>query len=381
MGVPGLWKLLHSAAQSRSLTHIAVEDGFIANSNNLQAYCIGIDASIWFYQVNNKPCIKDTVLPMLLVRFSLLRSEVSGITHSRLLLMSLLPLFVFDGPEQPNWKRGKAVRKNKHWIIDNFKQILDAFGFDYRMARGETEAELAHLNASGDIDAVWSDDIDCFLFGTVTVMHSIPAASKRDIKERQIVEIYRCTDIAENEDIMLMQGGLILIALLCGGDYNTKGVSRCRLQTVHGLAKAGYGDTLLSAARTSSPADLQRFLFTWCEQLQNELYSNASGLLPHKCPTAAENIAVDFPQLDTLQNYTHPITSHKEAAAILDNLWQKHVDVGKIAWVCEVYFEWGVQDQIMKRFCTQVWLGVMLQLLLQKIRENSVCCHSNYSLL
>lgn len=37
-------------------------------------------------------------------------------------------------------------------------------------APGEAEAELAALNAIGEIDAVFSNDIRAFLFGAVTVI-------------------------------------------------------------------------------------------------------------------------------------------------------------------------------------------------------------------
>ncbi|KAF8575520.1 PIN domain-like protein [Ramaria rubella] len=139
----------------------------------------------------------------------------------------LCSLYSFSMDQNAKQKRGKTVRANEHWIIDNLKQILEAFGFNYRMAHGEAEAELAYLNTSGDINAVWSDNIDCFLFGAVTVMHNTPAAlSKRDVKkERQFMEVYSSKDIAENGDIGLTQGGLILIALLCGGDYDMVHIS------------------------------------------------------------------------------------------------------------------------------------------------------------
>jgi len=50
------------------------------------------------------------------------------------------------------------------------KNIIDAFGFEWRMAPGEAEAELAYLNRVGVIDAVLSDDVDNFLFGATMVI-------------------------------------------------------------------------------------------------------------------------------------------------------------------------------------------------------------------
>ena len=41
---------------------------------------------------------------------------------------------------------------------------------DSLQAPGEAEAELAHLNNTGVIDAVLSDDVDSFLFGSTMVI-------------------------------------------------------------------------------------------------------------------------------------------------------------------------------------------------------------------
>ena len=65
------------------------------------------------------------------------------------------------------------------------------------------------------------------------------------------VMTYASSDILSHEDIQLTQGGLVLIGVLRGGDYSD-GLHGCGVQTAHGLAKAGFGDTLLHAARTMS---------------------------------------------------------------------------------------------------------------------------------
>jgi len=86
--------------------------------------------------------------------------------------MPFLPIFVFDGPKRPKIKRGKAIGGKEHWLVNNLRAVLDAFGFECRTAPGEAEAELAYLNRAGYIDAVLSDDVDCFLFGACTVIRN-----------------------------------------------------------------------------------------------------------------------------------------------------------------------------------------------------------------
>ena len=48
---------------------------------------------------------------------------------------------------------------------------------DSLQAPGEAEAELAHLNSTGVIDAVLSDDVDNFLFGAKTVIRRCALAN------------------------------------------------------------------------------------------------------------------------------------------------------------------------------------------------------------
>jgi Holliday junction resolvase YEN1 len=175
MGVAGLWEasysespgsdnsanslqVLRPAGQVRSLTELAVTDGFLANPSHQRGFRIGIDASIWFFHAAYGKEGENPELRTLFFRCC------------RLLQAPLLPLFVFDGPKRPAIKRGKRVGGSAHWLTQGMKNIIEAFGFEWRMAPGEAEAELAYLNSIGVIDAVLSDDVDNFLFGATLVI-------------------------------------------------------------------------------------------------------------------------------------------------------------------------------------------------------------------
>ena len=49
---------------------------------------------------------------------------------SKLLEAPFLPIFVFDGPNRPQWKRGKRVKGNQNWMTNGAKDIIAAFGFE-----------------------------------------------------------------------------------------------------------------------------------------------------------------------------------------------------------------------------------------------------------
>ncbi|KAH9948473.1 hypothetical protein B0H21DRAFT_876090 [Amylocystis lapponica] len=316
MGVPGLWDILRPAGETRSLTHLAVVDGFEANRDGKRGFRVGIDASIWFYHAAYGREGENPELRTLFFRCT------------RLMSAPFLPLFVFDGPKRPEIKRGKRISGKNHWMVQGMQEIINAFGFEWRIAPGEAEAELAHLNRTGVIDAVLSDDVDTFLFGATIV-----------VRKR-----------------------LILIGILRGGDYHPEGLAGCGGTIAHGLARCGFGDTLLTAARTLPRSALPAFLSAWRTELREELRTNARGLVGRKQPALAKSIPADFPDIDVLLSYTHPETSeHGRSRPAL--AWDKEPDLARIAGLCELYFEWGIKHIIIKRFRTVLWPSAVLRIL------------------
>ncbi|KAI0830173.1 hypothetical protein BC628DRAFT_1487129 [Trametes gibbosa] len=363
MGVAGLWDILRPAGKPRSLTHLSVKDGFEANPGGQRGFRVGIDASIWFYHATYGREGENPELRTLFFRCA------------RLMTMPFLPLFVFDGPKRPDIKRGKRITGKNHWMVQGMQEIITAFGFEWRMAPGEAEAELAYLNRIGVIDAVLSDDVDTFLFGAKTVLRN-PSVTLSGNRAHQLknsagkddgnhVMIYRSSDILNREDIQLTQGGLILIGILRGGDYCQEGLDGCGVALAHGLAKCGFGDTLLQAARTKSREGLEEFLDGWRDGIRAELRTNARGHLPRKSPKLARSVPDDFPRVDVVLAYTTPVTSEAKGLthknAVVD--WDKEPDLGKIAALCEMYFEWGIKEIIIKRFRTVLWPSAVLRIL------------------
>ncbi|KZT64851.1 PIN domain-like protein [Daedalea quercina L-15889] len=367
MGVAGLWDILRPAGETRSLTHLAVVDGFEANPDGVRGFRVGIDASIWFYHATYGREGENPELRTLFFKCTKLMSA------------PFLPLFVFDGPKRPEVKRGKRISGKNHWMIQGMQEIINAFGFEWRMAPGEAEAELAYLNRIGVIDAVYTDDVDTFLFGAKMIVrnpsatlsgnraHSLKNSAGRE--DGNHVATYTSHAILTHPSIQLTQGGLILIGILRGGDYHQAGLTGCGGTIAHGLARCGFGDNLLTAARTLPRADLPAFLRSWREEIRAELRTNSRGILGKKYAALAKKIPEDFPDIEVLLSYTSPVTSQSEAAAKgrtskntqID--WGKEPDLGKIAGLCEMYFEWGVKEIIIKRFRTVLWPAAVLRIL------------------
>ena len=178
--------------------------------------------------------------------------------------------------------------------------------------------------------------------------------------------IYTSADILAHPSVQLTRGGLILIGLLSGGDYHQAGLPRCGPGIAHGLAKSGLGDELLQAAQSLTRSELTEFFVTWREALRSELRTNSRGHLGSKKPSLAKAIPDSFPDIDVLLSYTNPITSATDAGARRTHTpphWKREPDLAEIAHVCELHFEWGLKDVIIRRFRTILWPSIILRTL------------------
>lgn len=368
MGVTGLWEVLRPASKTRSLTEIAVKDGFEKNPHGVRGYRIGIDASIWFFHMEYGREGENPHLRTLFFRCATLMKA------------PFLPLFVFDGPKRPDFKRGKKVNKAPNKLIPSMKQIIEAFGFEHRTAPGEAEAELAYLNYIGVIDGVLSDDVDNFLFGATTVIRnpsnslsgnrSNPVLNSAGKDDKNHSWVYEASDILSHPEIGLTRGGMILIALLSGGDYH-KGLDRCGMKTAVGLAKCGMGDTLLTAAINHGPEELGRFLEVWRRELRHELMTNSRGFIGRKSPALANALENNFPDIDVLMSYVNPVTSESMGKPYRpgDIKWDREPDISALARICEFFFEWGYKESIIKRFRTVIWHSAVLRIIRRAVLD------------
>ncbi|KAJ6569482.1 hypothetical protein B0H19DRAFT_1135668 [Mycena capillaripes] len=369
MGVPGLWKELAPAAKIRSLTELAVVEGFEANPNGSRGFRIGIDASIWFFHAAYG---KEGENPELRTMFF----RCATLMHA-----PFLPLFVFDGPRRPNVKRGKKINRELHKLAPGMKQIVESFGFEWRVAPGEAEAELAYLNRIGVLDGILSDDVDNFLFGATTVIRNPsnnlsgnranPVLNSEGRDDKNHTRVYRIQDIMEHPDVSLTRGDMIFIGLCSGGDYDTSGMTGCGPNIAKGLVRYGFGRSLYEAGKNLPRDKLPAFLHNWRNEIRHELRTDSKGYIGSKRRALASSLPDAFPDIDILLSYINPLTS-ESAGRASDNLkltWAKEPDLGKLAGTCEFYFEWGYRDAIIKRFKTVIWHGAVLRILRRAVLD------------
>ncbi|KAF8833125.1 hypothetical protein BDN67DRAFT_986231, partial [Paxillus ammoniavirescens] len=233
-------------------------------------------------------------------------------------------------PNKPLIKHGKKIVSTPLWLMEPFKRFVGAFGFEMHVAAGEVEAELAALNRQGIIDAVWTEDSDALVFAK---------------------------DMLQDSRVALTEGGLLLMALFCGGDYDMSSQvhndsgdlfteSHSEWPATHGV-----GDELLHAAATMSKDDLTQFIQSpWVKHVHDLLVE--MGNKNRRCRVLSEDFPNDFPSPAIVLTYVKPSTmvtvTHTQAAGDASShcplpLFNKShpADPEQLAFLCEFHFGWS----------------------------------------
>lgn len=175
---------------------------------NGQRLKVAIDTSIWSFQIQSGQKGSNPAIRTFYYRLC------------RLLQANIYPIFVFDGPNKPPFKRNQRtspILLGPNWETRQLKKLISAFGFISWDAPGEAEAECALLQKLGIVDLVITEDVDCLMFGATVVAREIP--------DKKRTHVYLYSDIEPM--LLLDKDGLVLCAMMSGGDYLPAGVPNC----------------------------------------------------------------------------------------------------------------------------------------------------------
>ncbi|KAH0552950.1 hypothetical protein GP486_006853 [Trichoglossum hirsutum] len=325
MGIKGIYGEI-GAGERIALAKLAT-DKFVETGRPLR---IAVDISIWQFQVQCGKGGSNPALRTLYYRFL------------RLLSLSIQPLFVFDGAHKPPFKRDRRTRTTTY-SLPNFltKQLLQLFGFPFVVAPGEAEAECALLQREGIVDAVLSEDVDTLMFGCERSMRNWSSESVRGDAATH-VSVYDASKIAAGAS-GLDREGMVLVALMSGGDYIPAGVPGCGIKVACEAARAGFGKSLFSLSKTDAAG-----FRAWRGNLAHELHSNDSKYfrVKHKSLQLPET----FPNQEVLGYYTHPVISSAERVERLKNElhWDREVDIPSLRVFVAEAFEWQYKSGAIK---------------------------------
>jgi hypothetical protein len=277
----------------------------------------------------------------------------------RLYELGIRPVFVFDGPNRPDYKRNKHI--NTQPLDTEFRRNLIAmihhFKFCIWMAYGEAEAECAMLQRLDFVDLVLTGDSDVFLFGARRVIRQWPAKRLDAVSFYDLSWIYDSTGYDRSD--------LILMALLRGSDYDTKGTKGIGIRVAAQLSKCHFHRELLDdiqlAGREVALDDARvQHLF---DDLTYELNHNSTKNLNRK----HTGVVLDpkFPDFSIVTDFIHPQTNIangdriKEAARMRNNLNYYHEPNWLVlAPSTQHAFKWPV-EYLLKRYSSLLFPAYM----------------------
>jgi Holliday junction resolvase YEN1 len=174
------------------------------------------------------------------------------------------------------------------------------------------------------------------------------------------VDIYTAAHI--EAQLGLNRGGLILFALLTGGDYDTTGVRGCGAAIALGLARAGFGDRLIEIADLPR-ANIHTALSNFRKDLKLELASNHLGYLDKSHPKLAADFPENFPDPKILSLYLHPSTSWSYGVKVERFDWKpREPKIGEILDFCVERLSWK-RATALRRLHSNLFEGVAIRML------------------
>lgn len=316
---------------------------------------IAIDVAIWQFQIQAGRGGSDPAIRTLYYRLL------------RLLSLCIQPLFVFDGPNKPPFKRNKRTGSGGGLVSNMLtKQLIKYFNFPYHEAPGEAEAECALLQQNGIVDAVMSEDVDTLMFGSNLCLRNWSSEGQRGNKAPTHVSIYSKKAILEKYG--LDREGMILVALMSGGDYDTEGIPGCGIKLACEAAKAGFGKSLCAISQKDNSG-----YKSWRETLAREIVTNNGKFFKTKRKTL--QIPENFPDREILGYYTHPVVSCMPKILKLKEeiQWSGEVDVQGLRRFVAEAFDWTHKSGALKFI-----RGLAPALLAHKLRLNGEIEDSEY---
>lgn len=187
-----------------------------------------------------------------------------------------------------------------------------------------------------------SNDVDALMFGSTLTVMNFSKESSSGTSAATHVDCYRTQDVLGlPKNVSLSRAGMILFAMLSGGDYLPSGVAKCGSKLAGEIAKAGFGEDLLEIV-AGDESKVEMRLAEWRDRLQYELEENESGYFQSK--HKAVRIPDTFPDRTILSFYANPVVSSPEEIERLRqrlaNAWDHEIDVLQLRMFVADIFDW-----------------------------------------
>ncbi|KAL2002819.1 hypothetical protein VTN02DRAFT_5774 [Thermoascus thermophilus] len=187
-----------------------------------------------------------------------------------------------------------------------------------------------------------TNDVDALMFGsTFTVMNFSKDSASGNSGATHITCYRTEEEHGLPANVPLDRAGMILFAMLSGGDYLPSGVPKCGSKLAAEICKAGFGSDLLEIVN-SDAVDVDAKLDEWRTRLQFELEENESGYFQTK--HKAVRIPETFPDRTILSYYANPVVSTSDDLDALrhslTDAWDQEVDALELRKFAGDVFDW-----------------------------------------
>lgn len=207
------------------LSSIRQSDGNLLTDSKgeITSHLKGIFSRCVYFKKNNiKPIfVFDGIAPKLKKKERKNREEKKKLAEEK--LKEALSL----GLTEDAAKFAKGTSRLTPKIVEEAKELIKAFGFAVFDAPSEGEAQAAYFTNKLDVFASASQDFDSLLFGAKHLIRNLSISNKRKVPGTSIyrenaIEFY---DLNKNlEKLKIDRDSLIVVAILCGTDFNPGGI-------------------------------------------------------------------------------------------------------------------------------------------------------------
>jgi flap endonuclease-1 len=195
------------------------------NSGNITSHLRGLFSRLCYFKKNNIKAvfIFDGKAPDLKEATRKLRSEKKEKAKRD------LEKAKEGGNEYEIAKFSKAINYLDSKMIEDSKKLIALFGFPIVNAPSEGEAQASKMCSDKLVYSASSQDFDSLLFSTPTLIRNLSISAKRKVPG---TSIYKDTEIEfynlekNLKRLGITQQDLIVIGMLCGTDFNPKGIPR-----------------------------------------------------------------------------------------------------------------------------------------------------------
>ena len=170
--------------------------------------------------------------------------------------------------------------------IQESKELLEAMGIAIVQAPGEGEAQASFLVQEKDVYCVSSQDYDCLMFKAPLLVQNLSMARKRKTISGyrevfpQIIELKEVL-----KELEINQEQLICLGMLCGTDYNPKGIKGLGpKKSLKFIKEYGTKEKIFEALEKDEKYELD---FDW-----KEIYDEIEN------PNIIKNVKIEFPSVN-----------------------------------------------------------------------------------